>query len=102
MNKQDRKYVEDIAKQMGQMPETFDASVVMKLWGLIDDLDKQLTEIVEEGEFIDELVQLADKDDKPDDDYWLMDCGGGKLSEVEIGQIRRLAKAMKGAGEDKT
>ena len=64
---------------------------------LIERLDKQLTEIKEAGKFLDELVQLADKDDKPDDDYWLMDGGGGKLSEVEIGQIRRLVQALKEA-----
>ena len=100
MNERDREYIEDIAKQMGQMPDTFDASVVMKLWGIVDDLDKQLTEIVEAGEFIDELVQLADKADKADDDYWLMDSYGGHISEVEIGQLRRLAEALKGVKDE--
>jgi len=88
MTEQEKQTVK-AAKEFGASDLTQDLVI------LIERLDKQLTEIKEAGKFIDELVQLANKADKVDDDYWLMDCGGGRLSEVEIGQVRRLAEAMK-------
>ena len=57
-------------------------------------LQSQLQDLKEAGLFLDELVQLANEADKADDDYWLMDCYGGKIKEVEIGQLRRLAEAV--------
>ena len=82
MNERDREYIEDIAKRMGQMPGTFSASVVIRLWGIIDRLDKQLTGIVEAGEFLDEkeIISLLERwvekfKNLPDVSYgmWLRD-----------------------------
>ena len=95
MNKQDREYIEDIAKQMGQMPEIFSASVVMKLWGIIDRLDKQLTEIVEAGEPFSNIRERIY--DHVSDDHVLMTW----LSvTITAGTIRRLAEALKGVKDE--
>ena len=95
MNEQDRKEV-DIAKAwiskyyLNKEP----GANIRRLIEIIDRLDKQLAEIMEAGQFLDELVRLADKAEKADDDNWLMDGYGGRISEVEIGQIRRLAEKL--------
>jgi len=97
MNERDKEIVESMEDWLeGNAVTGTDPSVsYFALVEIIRRLDKQLTEIVEAGEFIDELVQLANKADKLDDDYWLMDCEGGKILEIEIGQIRRLAQKLK-------
>lgn len=102
MTERDRKYIEEVGKQLGQMPEVFGASVVIELLVIIDRLDKQLTELKKEGKPVEIFaahIEPTRRDDSIIDSTRLQSdrqCAGelGVVS-LRVGNIRRLAKALK-------
>lgn len=88
---------EDQIERLLQMVADFkDRLQILDLLRTIDDLKKQLAALKEAGEFLDRYIRLANKYDVPDDDFWLINSyGDGGYSKVKVGQIRRLAKALK-------
>lgn len=60
MNEQDHKYVQGIKAALTRQPEEASILVVKRLLAIIDCLDKQLTEVVEAGEPLEQAIKQAD------------------------------------------
>lgn len=101
MNKKDREFFEDVGKHLRLMPKTFDASVVINLWAIIDRLDKQLTGLVERSQPFVDLAEDAKEGMIEGVDIPYMDNEGvHQVWALTESDYRRLAQEIRKVKDD--
>ena len=88
MNEWDRQFVNGMRSRGDEDKEIFN------LLGIIDELEKQLAEIKEAGEFIGMYVEYLNKEEIGDNCDIILNPGGNEIC-VLAGAFRRLAETLK-------
>ena len=96
MNEQDRKLLNKIRDRLGAYGDEWPESMVIGCLGIIDRLSKQLTEVKEAGE---PFRKVAARIEAHLSDCWIIystsPLGDGEIVNLQVGDIRRLDKALK-------